>query len=131
MSRLPQSADHSRNCESSRAEVAGSGTRETSGRIVAISFVNRRPLACSSEIRRARRTISLQQPGLRRGAGGVAIAYATGRRQNVEGLPEVPDECDDDSRAKGLLVTVRIQKVNEVCSPHVRWRQNHRRTEAS
>lgn len=119
MSRLPHSADHSRNCESSRAEVAGSATRETSGGIVAVSFINRRPLACSSEIRRARRKISLQQSDLRRGAVGVAIAHATGLRQNVEGLPEVPDECDDGFRAKGFLVTVRIQEVNDVCSPHV------------
>jgi hypothetical protein len=32
----------------------------------------------------------------------------------------VPDECDDDCRAKRFLVTVRIQEVNAVCSPHVR-----------
>jgi hypothetical protein len=115
MSRLPQSVDHSRNCSRSCAEVAGSATRGTSGGIVAISFVNRRPLACSSEIRRARRNLSLQQPGLRRGVVGIAIADATGRRQIVEGLPEVPDECDDDCRAERLLVTVlRVQEVNDV-----------------
>jgi hypothetical protein len=50
------------------------------------------------------REISLYQPTLRSGVVQIATAHATGRRQNVAGLPVLPHERDPDGRASGFLV---------------------------